>query len=393
MFKQDLFWKNISKSGKLIDKLGILRQHLKNKSFLNYEENAFFFYTGTGYIEKLDSIVLDKSTIARLNKKGLKFYLFEPVSLKRKGEQYTNGYYSEFKYTDLDNIEAEELLSISNFVIKNNLTNITVLTCDYNISKFKDHYPLLNLICYDSFVRVNAIHARNNGVDHNSIKTKFFCSNWRYTPHRHLTMSYLSTLQGNFSWHFKTSFENSFPSINWFNISDMPNNLKSILEIGASRLNELDFSLDNALHKFQVNDLSLAWPSDHRGFSDLYYTKYKECFCSIITETRFAYPFGNFSEKTLMAIGFNLPFVLVGPPHTIKYLNDLGFKTFNDWWDESYDYEENHQERLVKIFKVIEYINSKTLDELSSIYESMKPTLNHNFEILKTFSTNKITLL
>ena len=35
------------------------------------------------------------------------------------------------------------------------------------------------------------------------------------------------------------------------------------------------------------------------------------------------------------------PFVMVSKKGTLKYLRDIGFKTFGDFWDESYDDEED----------------------------------------------------
>jgi hypothetical protein len=83
-------------------------------------------------------------------------------------------------------------------------------------------------------------------------------------------------------------------------------------------------------------------------------------------------------------VNAKLPFLLVAPPYGLEYLKKLGFKTFDKWWDESYDQEENHQTRMLMLFDVIDYIDSKSLEELSAIYEDMQETLLHNLEILKT---------
>jgi hypothetical protein len=74
---------------------------------------------------------------------------------------------------------------------------------------------------------------------------------------------------------------------------------------------------------------------------------------------------------------------LVAPPHTLRYLKEEGYKTFNEFWDESYDEYENHGERLMKIFDLIDYIDSKSIDELHELYEQMKPILKHNYDLIK----------
>ena len=44
-----------------------------------------------------------------------------------------------------------------------------------------------------------------------------------------------------------------------------------------------------------------------------------------------------------------LPFVMVNGHGSISKLKELGFKTFDKWWDESYDDEPNETDRLNKI--------------------------------------------
>jgi hypothetical protein len=39
---------------------------------------------------------------------------------------------------------------------------------------------------------------------------------------------------------------------------------------------------------------------------------------------------------------------------------------------------------MLMLFDIIDYIDSKSLEELSAIYEDMQETLLHNLEILKT---------
>jgi hypothetical protein len=392
MFKQGLYWDNISSKGALRCNLGFLKYHLNNNFFLN-NPDPYFFYTGTGKISRLSKIQLTEKNVNYFNKKGLKFYLYEPLTPREKNKNYTNGYYSEFKTNDCKEIEFEELKSISDFVIKNNLKNVTVYTCDYNVKKLENFYANLKLVCYDTFIRhaVSKILQSNNVP--NTIQKKFFCTNWRYTPHRHLVMCYLSKLDGNYSWYFNTDFKNTIPDTNWFSFNDLSSETKTILTEGVAQLNDQQFLLDYKISKTKVNSLDFAWPNNSAGlYSGKYYLKCKESFCFIVNETRFAYPFGNFSEKTLMAMHCKIPFIIVAPPQTLKYIKELGFKTFNRWWDESYDQEEDHQKRLIKIFDLIDFINNKSLDELASMYQGMNEVLEHNYTVLKTFSKNNTVL-
>jgi N-glycosylase/DNA lyase len=50
--------------------------------------------------------------------------------------------------------------------------------------------------------------------------------------------------------------------------------------------------------------------------------------------------------------------------------------------------EEDHEERLIKIFKLIDFINDKSLEELEEIYNEMSDILEHNAKIVKTIPFN-----
>jgi len=111
---------------------------------------------------------------------------------------------------------------------------------------------------------------------------------------------------------------------------------------------------------------------------------YNLSFCNIITETQFNTTIEKsmqITEKTDKSFTTLQPFVLVSTTYSIKRLHEYGFKTFDKWWDESYDLEEDNSVRMQKLFNVIEYINSFSLEELTEIYNDMKPILIHNFEL------------
>jgi len=112
---------------------------------------------------------------------------------------------------------------------------------------------------------------------------------------------------------------------------------------------------------------------------------YTNSFVDVINETRFAQPTANFSEKVFQAIQYQKPFIVVGPPKTLEYIRSLGFKTFNDFWDESYDDELHHGERLAKIFDVLEQIINTPTDELRNMYDNMRSILEHNLNKYKEF--------
>jgi hypothetical protein len=131
-----------------------------------------------------------------------------------------------------------------------------------------------------------------------------------------------------------------------------------------------------------------------------------DCFLNIITETLFDTDSIFISEKTYKPIYMCQPFIIFGSPHSLKKLKELGYKTFDKWWDESYDNEMDINKRFDKIVNILEQISEWDMDKCFSIKEEMQDILIHNyknmfkiddisnlFNILKTDSNNQKSLI
>ena len=57
------------------------------------------------------------------------------------------------------------------------------------------------------------------------------------------------------------------------------------------------------------------------------------------------------------------PFVLISRPNSLEYLKIIGFKTFSDFWDESYDTIVDDFERMNKIYDLIKQLVKKSDEE------------------------------
>lgn len=79
---------------------------------------------------------------------------------------------------------------------------------------------------------------------------------------------------------------------------------------------------------------------------------------------------------------YKKPFIMVGPPHTLKYMKEHGFKTFDEFWDESYDTCIDHEKRIFSIFALIEKLNAMSFEELAVMYTNMERVLEHNRTLL-----------
>lgn len=92
------------------------------------------------------------------------------------------------------------------------------------------------------------------------------------------------------------------------------------------------------------------------------------------------------TEKTFRPMFAHTPFLIFGPQGFLSTLkSDFGFKTFDKWWDESYDQYQNY-ERIRQIYKVIDFVDQCSDSDLVTMYQQMQPVLQHNFRQLKILS-------
>lgn len=134
-------------------------------------------------------------------------------------------------------------------------------------------------------------------------------------------------------------------------------------------------------------------------FNDVYNTigfgceikdPYIDSYIHIISETNFEIPGVYFSEKTWKPILNLQPFIMVNYAHSLKYLKDIGFKTFHPFIDESYDSEEDDSIRMTKIYEEIKRLNSLSIDELHNWYYGIKDILIYNRNHALSFRGDKL---
>ena len=315
-----------------------------------------YLYQYNGFIRELDNITHSPSAIAFLNTVGIDFYLNEPLCTRTLSQESRFDNIINVEDTDL---RADELESIKDYVLRNSLTNVTVYVGDYNIEQYAGHYlPYMRLVVNDIFFYSTQYVVPNDTRLQTDIKFKFVNLNKRYTDYRHIVASFLKDKSVKMSWFH----ERSLPSkSDWYDLSTFDYSID-----GSIGIQIIDQTIDN------VDQQSVELE-----------TVYKECFCDIVSESRFTSPLGNISEKTVRPTMYKKPFILVAPYKTLEYVKSLGFKTFSDFWDESYDECKNHEERLKKVLTLIDYIDNMSLNDLKVMLKNMEPILEHNFQIYK----------
>ena len=103
-------------------------------------------------------------------------------------------------------------------------------------------------------------------------------------------------------------------------------------------------------------------------------------------ETSVVYPFPFASTISFKGIADKRPFIIFGAPGILKYLHDLGFKTFDRWWDESYDLESDVETRADMIIKILNQLSTYSQSYLQKLCLEMSEILEYNYQhLLGTF--------
>jgi hypothetical protein len=100
-------------------------------------------------------------------------------------------------------------------------------------------------------------------------------------------------------------------------------------------------------------------------------------FMSIVTETLCDGELF-FSEKIWKPVIAGQPFMLLGSPGLLRMFKSWGFKTFDIWFDESYDDVSNVRKRSEIIVREVEKLSKLNITELQAIRNEMMPVLQHN---------------
>ena len=88
------------------------------------------------------------------------------------------------------------------------------------------------------------------------------------------------------------------------------------------------------------------------------------------------------TEKTAKPLLSKRLFVVFSGPNHLRGLKNLGFKTFDNVIDESYDNIDDRTQRLQAAWKTVEYLS--TVDPVK-LYQEVWPIIEHNHNLIKNF--------
>jgi len=108
---------------------------------------------------------------------------------------------------------------------------------------------------------------------------------------------------------------------------------------------------------------------------------YEETFVSIVSETIIDNNSVFLSEKIWKPIMLGHPFMIVGSNNMLEKLKEFGYKTFDRWFDETYDIAANLKEKNNIILNNLKKYENMSIEELKNIRKEMHEVCLHNKKV------------
>jgi len=163
---------------------------------------------------------------------------------------------------------------------------------------------------------------------------------------------------------------------------------KEELQLSDSFLKTLPWEYDATTEDVHNNvKCSLTTTPEKQAHADSY--------ISFVSETFFEYtslddnPFElDMTAKSTKPIVTMQPFILHAQIGALAYIKSLGFETFNNYWDESYDGLTNHYKRYKELINLYKTLSLTSHKELSLMVKDMYPILQHNLDLYNDIRDN-----
>lgn len=267
---------------------------------------------------------------------------------------------------------------------------VTALTINYPITnKLRKTYNSINFVAWPTFwflrtyvtmglQDTSAIKCNNDNelclID-NNVNTSitdynklFISMNLRVKVHRCMMMDYLSKYnliaRGNIAWH-NLDYNNQ-------DVGD-GDGYGFKYKYWKSKPMYLD---QNTKYNFDFNQ-------------ELLPREYAKTFMQIVPETDYTYFV--ITEKVVVPVFYNKPFLVVGCQHYHRYLQELGFELYDEVFEYSFDTEPDIENRCEGIAQNIMRLSSANSFELNALYQQLLPKIRYNRQLAVKYATDPTT--
>ena len=272
-------------------------------------------------------------------------------------------------------------IGIKNIGVK--FENVIIILNDYNLEtkleSFKERFNIENypkVINYSFYLTASSNHFYHK-YKNTSLKQqhylkfkpfKFLCLNRRFDKHRVKLLS-------------EIFYDIKNVSIISFDKKLVTNEIDAMLNSNL----ELKTKFENLPEKSVADRDDIENTNGYRHESELMFV---DSYISIVTETSFYNDNDFISEKIWKPIYQFSPFIVIGRPHMLKYLKEIGFKTFDFLIDETYDGIDDNELRMQAIINEIQRLNSLSIYKIDEILKANFSTLEHNHTLMNTIGAN-----
>lgn len=124
---------------------------------------------------------------------------------------------------------------------------------------------------------------------------------------------------------------------------------------------------------------------------------YEKSLISIISETNYYTRHSGMesscflSEKAWKPILFKHPFMIISTPGILSSIRQLGYKTFGEIIDESYDTIEDDDDRMLAIIEETVRLTKMTKKQRKAFIKTAKEICDHNFDVLMNKTAQEFT--
>ena len=350
-------------------------------------------------VSKTNIDTLLGNQLGNFKSNSVKYYIDNNIDFIYPIILFDNKLFDNYKTIDLSTEFIE--------CIKNKKCRIVFV---YVLEGYSNNIEWINNLCQKySFDKDDVILITSNLVDFNNynftlIQYNYFGNHINFLPMSKLDKINLKNHQNNYNKFLNNKNKLHFLCFNHvpkFNRILMFNELNQNKKLIGKSITSLRSNEKNYYYDISQWENKLTNPG-----AKINIQSHLDCFVNIITETLFDINSIFISEKTYKTIYMCQPFIIFGNPYTLKKLKELGYETFDKWWDESYDEELDINDRFKKIVNILEQISEWDMDKCFQIKKEMQEILIHNykhmfktdemynlFNILKTGIKPKNTLI
>jgi hypothetical protein len=253
---------------------------------------------------------------------------------------------------------------------KFNFSSVTIYTA--NAVEYHDKYLIKSL--YQWYHWLRCIDKFNRSIQYDWNQSNIFgCFYGRPSASRIGIASYLNTnypTQSLIKLRFNTFDEDRRKN---FELQKLYSWHPEILSSVADLLDNIKENLSE-FHAYDYTTFEYDYGNDLN-------LQYRHIFVDLIVEATLAgnsfYP----TEKVVRAMLCKKPFIAMAPTFYLRYLKQMGFKTFDEFWSEDYD-DLGSKNRYFAILQIIDKLGNLSTEQLLDLNVKLQPIVEHNYQLL-----------